>query len=79
MSEFRRVATKADLETLDERDMIAGYLAGSGGDTSEPGSDKSRGYWHGWRNAMVDRGHAQIDNEQCQLAREVVGTYRGLN
>lgn len=79
MSEFQKVSTKADLETLDEGEMVAGYLAGISGETAEPGSDKSRSYWHGWRNAMSDRGHSSIDAEQSMLCRELVGTYRGFN
>lgn len=75
MSEFQPVATKTDLENLDDAEMVAGYLAGFNGE-SEPGSDKSSSYWHGWRNGMVDCGRAQIDAAQAQLAREVVGTYR---
>jgi len=41
MSEFRPVETKADLDTLDDAEIVAGYFAGRGGD-SEPGSDKSQ-------------------------------------
>jgi ribosome modulation factor len=78
MSEFQPVETKADLERLDDDEILAGYLAGLSGE-SEPGSDKSRAYWHGWRNGMVDSGRAQIDCAQVRLAREVVGTYRGLH
>lgn len=79
MSEFDVVRTKVDLETLDEDQIVAGYRAGMSGVTSLPGSDKCRGYWHGWRNAMIDRGHHRADDASTQLAREVVGLYRGLN
>lgn len=77
MSEFQAVATKADLDVLDDAEMVAGYWAGREG-APEPGSAFSRSYWHGWRNGAVDFGHRQIDHSQQQLAREIVGKYRGL-
>lgn len=75
MAEFEPVSTKADLGTLDADDVLAGYRAGLAG-AGEPGSDKSRGYWHGWRNAMVDRGVVRIDRAQELLAREIVAAAR---
>lgn len=78
MSEFNPVSSKNDLSVLDEDDMVAGYRAGLRGDT-EPGSAFSRSYWHGWRNGMVDSKRAEIDYNQTMLAREVVGTYKGLH
>ena len=78
MSEYQPVATKAELEQLEEKDMLAGYLAGYNG-ASEPGSAFSRSYWHGWRNGRVDSGRAEIDAAQIKLAREVVGRYVGLH
>ena len=79
MSEFLPVKTVEDLNRLDEKEIVAGYMDGIGGVNDEPGSDKSRSYWHGWRNAMTDRGMTQCDDAQRMLSREVVGTYRGLN
>lgn len=78
MSEFAPVRTKTDLEQLDETEMVSGYLAGYSG-VPTPGSDRSRSFWHGWRNGRVDGGHDQIDCHQVALAREVVGQYRGLH
>jgi hypothetical protein len=78
MGEYQPVTTKAELEQLDEGDMVAGYLAGYNG-ASEPGSAFSRSYWHGWRNGMVDSKRAEIDVAQTKLAREVVGRYVGLH
>ncbi len=72
MSEFRPVETKADLDALDLDDIVAGYRAGLD-DPSEPGSDKSRGYWHGWRNAQTDRKRRPLDVHQQRLAHEIVG------
>jgi hypothetical protein len=78
MSEFAPVRTVDDLNALDLQDMLKGYQAGRSGEP-EPGSDKSRAFWHGWRNGRVDGQHDQIDSAQAQLAREVVGKYRGLH
>ncbi|MGB6105660.1 MAG: hypothetical protein WBF88_17595 [Pusillimonas sp.] len=78
MSEFQPVRTKADLGLLNDDEMVQGYLAGLSG-AYEPGSDKSRSYWHGWRNGRADRGLAPVDSAQRQLAREVVGAYKGLH
>lgn len=78
MSEYQSVKTKAELNLLDEQEMVSGYLYGLNC-ANEPGSDKSKSFWHGWRNAQVDRGRISIDDAQMMLAREVVGKYTGLN
>jgi hypothetical protein len=78
MSEFNPITTAIELSALDADEMVEGYRAGLR-NGSAPGSDKSKSYWHGWRNGMVDGGHAQIDCAQTILVREVVGTYRGLH
>lgn len=78
MSEYQPIKTKAELDLLDEQEMVSGYLHGLHC-PDEPGSDKSRSFWHGWRNAQVDRGRVAIDDAQMMLAREIVGQYNGLN
>lgn len=75
MSEFTPVSTVADLDLLDQDDVLDGYRAGLAG-AGEPGSDKSRSYWHGWRNARVDRHNATPDAAQTALAREFVSKWR---
>lgn len=77
MSEFQPVRTKADLDFLDEDEIVEGYRAGFRGEP-EPGSDKSRSYWHGWRNGAADTRRIPSDDAMTQLAREIVGKYRGL-
>ena len=72
MSEFLPVETKTDLELLDQDDIFAGYVAGLN-DQTEPGSDKSRGYWHGWRNAQADRGRVPVDVHMQRLIRDILG------
>ena len=78
MSEFAPVHGVIQLRVLDETEMVQGYFAGLHNEPT-PGSDKSKSYWHGWRNGRVDGGHAKVDAAQCQLAREYVGTYGGLH
>jgi hypothetical protein len=66
MSEFIPVRTIADFRTLDESDVMEGYLDGFH-DGPAPGSDRSRAYWHGWRNGRVDAGLAEPDSAQLAL------------
>ena len=54
---------------------MAGYLAGLHGEP-EPGSDKSKSYWHGWRNGMMDTGRLPHDEAARNLAAEVVRRHR---
>jgi hypothetical protein len=73
MSEFQSAATIEDLSSLDETEMLEGYQAGYKGE-AEPGSDRSRSYYHGWRNGMVDSKRLVATPEQLHLARVVVET-----
>jgi uncharacterized membrane protein len=70
MSEFARVATVADMETLDMVDVQAGYYAGRHGAPEPIASYFSRAFVHGWRNGAVDGGHREQDEAQAMLARE---------
>ncbi len=72
MSEFKPVETVADLGLLDEDEIVRGYREGCGC-AVEPGSDKSRSYWHGWRNAQTDKGRAPVDIYQQRLVAQYVG------
>lgn len=69
MSEFNPVRTKADLETLDDDEIVAGYMSGLKLEPA-PGSDKSRSFWHGWRNGISDRT-GKSDEAQWALVREM--------
>lgn len=72
MSDDRKpVTTVAELETLDERDIISGYWAGRNG-RDEPGVEFNRDYWHGWRNGMMDSYRMPIDAAARALTHEVV-------
>jgi hypothetical protein len=72
---FEPVRTKADLDTLDEAEMIAGYLSAERGDP-EPRQNRGRAFWHGWRNRMIDLGELPTDDASRQLAHEIVMSRR---
>jgi hypothetical protein len=67
---FEPIRTLADLAALDHDEIVAGYCETRRGDP-EPGPNRGRAYWHGWRNAMIDMGEIPIDDASRQLAREV--------
>ena len=75
MNEFTPVTTLADLDTLDEDEILEGYRDGRN-DWPEPGNNRSRSYWHGWRNGAVDGGHKPKDATQAELARVYVARMR---
>ena len=68
---FKPVCTLAELEALDENEIIEGYVS-TGRDDPEPGANRGRSFWHGWRNRMIDYGVIPSDNASRQLAREWV-------
>ncbi len=70
MAEFHTVSTLADLMMLDDDEIAAGYSAGLEG-APPPASDRSKGYWHGWRNGLVDSGRLQADAAQLALSRDI--------
>lgn len=72
---FEPIRTLADLETLDDDEILAGYTEWNR-DAPEPGPNRGRAYWHGWRNASIDRGVIQTDAASLQLAREYLRSQR---
>ena len=72
MPEFRPVTTIGDHRTLDESDLLLGYMDGFDG-TPPPGSGHSRAYAHGWRNGMVDAGWMEPDEDYETLATAFCG------
>lgn len=68
-SEFKPVSTAAELATLDDAEIISGYRDGLRGEP-EPGNNRTRSYWHGWRNGMVDSGRRASDWAQRALVRD---------
>ena len=61
------VTSLAELDQLDDADLVEGYRDGRAGEP-EPKGNRSRSYWHGWRNGAVDGGHREKDDEQAILA-----------
>jgi len=75
MSEYKPLSSVRELDVLDGDDCMAGYFVGLDG-TSEPGSDKSKSYWHGWRNGMMDTNRLPIDWSARNLVAEFVRRQR---
>ena len=62
------------LDELNDDECLSGYRAGWGFIPMDY-TQKSASYWHGYRNAQVDRGLEPISPEQCAFAREVVHSF----
>jgi hypothetical protein len=69
MAEFSPIKTVAEFEQLDDGEILAGYFDGFHG-SPPPGSDRSRSFWHGWRNGQVDAGRTESDLAQRLLAQD---------
>jgi ribosome modulation factor len=61
------VSCIAELKTLDERDVLHGYLAGLAGGRDELGPEFNRSYWHGWCNGRRDKYRMQPTAESAKL------------
>lgn len=75
MGARKPVTTVAELEALDQTEMVEGYWDGYHGEP-EPGDNRSLSYWHGWRNGAVDGKHREGDAAQAKLAHEYVEALR---
>ena len=69
MAEFVSVQTVLEFRQLDDGEILEGYFDGFHGGAA-PGSDRSRSFWHGWRNGRVDAGLAVPDAAQRSLEQE---------
>ena len=58
---FAPVRTAEDLDSLDPNEIVAGFRDFQRGDP-EPGPNRGRAYWHGWRVAAADHGR----QERCE-------------
>ena len=72
---FVPITTLDDLDTLDERDIIEGYGSAERGDP-EPGENRGRAFWHGWRSRMYDYGILKADAGHRQLVKAWVDRNR---
>lgn len=75
MVERKPLVSADQLDGLDDAEMIEGYNDGREG-WKEPGDNRSLSYWHGWRNGMVDGGHAKGDIYQELLVRSCIASQR---
>lgn len=69
MATFKPVSTMSDLDSLNRLEMIEGYMSAQRGDP-EPGENRGRSFWHGWRNRMIDMGQLPSDEASRALAAE---------
>lgn len=69
IDEVRTVSTIADFATLDDGEVLEGYLDGFHGGVA-PNSTHSRSYRHGWLNGMVDSQRHTPDWAQEALDSE---------
>lgn len=69
------VTTLEELDRLDPDEMLEGFRDGFAGGP-EPGGNRSKAFWHGWRNGAVDGGHREKDEAQAALAAAVVRSGR---
>lgn len=72
---FAPVLTLEDLDSLDDDEMLEGFLSAERGDP-EPGVNRGRAFWHGWRTRMMDLGEIEIDAGHRGLARAYVARQR---
>jgi hypothetical protein len=75
VARFEPVRTVADLDTLDAKEIVEGYRSAERGDP-EPGLNRGRAFWHGWRNRMIDCGELPHDDASRQLVHEYLATER---
>jgi len=74
---FAPVTTFDDLDGLDHDQVCEGYLSAQRGDP-EPGENRGRSYWHGWRCRMMDYGEIPIEDGHRNLTREYLERQRAL-
>jgi hypothetical protein len=68
---FEPIKDLADILALDNDDVCAGYRDYQKGDP-EPGINRGRAYWLGWRNAQHDKSSGAADPV---VPFEVIGDY----
>lgn len=65
---FAPVLTLDDLDSLDQDQMHEGYMSAERGDP-EPGENRGRAFWHGWRMRMIDFGSIETDDGHRALVK----------
>lgn len=62
------VTTLAELDALDDAELIAGHCSAEKGD-QEPGANHTRSFHHGWRTRMMDLYEIEITPQHRELTR----------
>ena len=75
MTDRTPVISLEELNSLNREEVFEGYQDGHAGE-AEPGGNRSKSYWHGWRNGRVDGGHDEKDGAQALLARQYLQAER---
>lgn len=60
--------TLEEVEAFPDEELFEGYRDGFRNEY-EPNGNRTRAYWHGWRNGQVDAGWRKSDWYQQELAR----------
>jgi len=74
---FAPVSTLDDLDSLDEAQIVEGYASAERGDP-EPGPNRGRAFWHGWRCRMMDYGLILSDDTHRGLVKAYVARQKAL-
>lgn len=72
---YAPIATLAELDALEHAEVQEGFFDGLAGGP-EPGGNRSRSYWHGWRVGMMDAGRLEIDATHRKLVAQYVARER---
>jgi hypothetical protein len=75
MQKFEQPRTLAELDELDAAEIVEGYSSAERGDP-EPGPNRGRAFWFGWRNRMMDFGLLPIDDTHRALVKEIIARNR---
>lgn len=65
-SRFEPVATLEELDALDGAEILDGYTS-TERDDPEPGPNRGKAFWHGWRCRMMDYGEVEQDVAHIRL------------
>lgn len=63
---FTPVTTLEELDALDDIGLFDGYMSAERGDP-EPGENRGKAFWHGWRCRMMDLRELPIDDAHRSL------------
>ncbi|MGI4977734.1 MAG: hypothetical protein ACRYG6_12405 [Janthinobacterium lividum] len=66
MNSYEPVRTISEFRTLDDGEVLEGYLDGFNGEPIVTGG-RSRSYMHGWRNGMIESERWPPDDAYFEL------------